>query len=576
MKRKSECKIKETMKLIRTKNKQEKMAAGRIRDIFCMGERIWVFLYLFCMFGIFPLYYKEQYYKIGDVKFNFFWKTTLGFLILQLLFLLIKGHYKRAERIKICLSQKKSRPEERKNLSGRAFYDFIEGLSGMDYAVLIYGICVGISYLFSEHKEYALKGAAGWEMGLISQVLFLAIYVVLSRQKEILRPILMVHLMASFLVYGLGILHRFEIDPLGMYQGLNMNQKIEFLSTIGQATWFSSYICTTFTIGVVLFYTGKKTWVRIVSGIYSVVSFGILATQNSDSAFAAIAGVLLVLGYYSLKDIESFCRFLQIFYLMWQSFTGMGILQRIFADRAVKLDPLSIFLTQSRFSWGMLFVSLAMLAAFTGYARRKPEQTEKLMRSVKKLYQVLLCLLGAAMIAGILFIYLNTKGYLLRWFGYQSQSGYLFFDMQWGNNRGSIWMLVWQAFWKMPFYQKLFGVGPDSLSAYLYSIPEYEETLHLLFGTTRLTNAHNEYLNSLMCYGIVGVSAWIGVLAGGIVYFYRQAEKKPYMIAFALCITGYACHNVFCYQQVCCTPFLFLLLGIGESLTKSQNFNTIK
>lgn len=564
------------MKVIGTKNQQGTKAAEWIRDIFCMAEKIWVFLYLFCMFGIFPLYYKEQYYKIGDVKYNFFWKTTLGFLILQLLFLLIKGIYKKAEGMQKCLSQKRSRPEKGKNSGGRVFYDFIDGLSGLDYTVLIYGICVGISYLFSEHKEYALKGAAGWEMGLISQILFLVLYVVLSRQKEILRPILGVHLAASFLVYGLGILHRFEIDPLGMYQGLSMNQELEFLSTMGQATWFSSYVCTTFAIGLVLFYTGKKTWVRIVTGIYSVVSFGILVTQNSDSAFAAIAGVLLVLGYFSLKDIKSWCRFLQVFYLMWQSFTGVGILQRVFADRAVKLDPLSFFLSQSSFSWGMLFVSLVLLAVFTCYAHRKPEQTLKLMKSVKKVYQVLLCLLGAAMIAGILFIYLNTKGYLLRWFGFQSQSEYLLFDMQWGNNRGSIWMLVWQAFREMPFYQKLFGVGPDSLSAYLYSVSEYEETLHLLFGTTRLTNAHNEYLNSLMCYGMVGVSAWIGVLAGGIVYFYRQAKKKPYMIAFALCITGYACHNVFCYQQVCCTSFLFLLLGIGESLTKSQNFNTIK
>ena len=57
---------------------------------------------------------------------------------------------------------------------------------------------------------------------------------------------------------------------------------------------------------------------------------------------------------------------------------------------------------------------------------------------------------------------------------------------------------------------------------------------------------------------------------------YKKAKENPVMLAFALCITGYACHNIFCYQQVCCTPFLFIALGIGESLTKSENFNTIK
>ena len=59
-------------------------------------------------------------------------------------------------------------------------------------------------------------------------------------------------------------------------------------------------------------------------------------------------------------------------------------------------------------------------------------------------------------------------------------------------------------------------------------------------------------------------------------YHYKKAKENPFMLAFALCIVGYACHNIFCYQQVCCTPFLFIVLGIGESLTKSENFNTIK
>ena len=107
-------------------------------------------------------------------------------------------------------------------------------------------------------------------------------------------------------------------------------------------------------------------------------------------------------------------------------------------------------------------------------------------------------------------------------------------------------------------------------------MPEISDFLHSLWGSVRLTNAHNEYLNSLFCYGLVGVTAWLSVLIGGIVYFYKKAKENPVMLAFALCITGYACHNIFCYQQVCCTPFLFIALGIGESLTKSENFNTIK
>ena len=137
-------------------------------------------------------------------------------------------------------------------------------------------------------------------------------------------------------------------------------------------------------------------------------------------------------------------------------------------------------------------------------------------------------------------------------------------------------MITWQGFWQMPLYQKLFGAGPDSLSEYLYSVPDISDLLRSLWGNLRLTNAHNEYLNSLMCYGIVGLVSWISVLAVAVSSFYKRGKENPFMIGFALCIMGYACHNIFCYQQVCCTPLLFIIMGLGESLTKSENFNTIK
>ena len=76
------------MKLIKTKEKVSAM------DIFYAGieeiEHYITLVYLFCMLGIFPLYYKEQYYKIGDAKFEFFWKTSIFFIFLSFVFWVIK------------------------------------------------------------------------------------------------------------------------------------------------------------------------------------------------------------------------------------------------------------------------------------------------------------------------------------------------------------------------------------------------------------------------------------------------------------------------------------------------------
>ena len=601
------------MKLVKAKEKASKI------DIFLVGlneiEQYILFAYLFCMLGIFPLFYREQYYKIGDAKFGFFWKVSLVFIVTSFVLFVIKKLLQKMDRQKNMISGRSKKSEKELQQNRNVFFDFLEELSTLDYLVLVYGICVCLSYAFSDYKEYAWRGAAGWEMGFCSQLIFVATYFILSRKNEWLASIsrrdskkeygyfastiLGIHLLASSLVFMFGILHRFDMDPLGMYLGLELNQKIEFLSTIGQATWFSSYVCTTFAIGVALFYISEKIWIRVVSGVYTVLSFGILVTQNSDSAFIAIAGILLLLGYFSLSKIETWIRFLQIVSLMWGTFAAVGLLQRLFVDWAIPLDSLSIFFSQSIFSWGMLLLSLLQYLFYGKYYKEnvKKEQNEKLsyrkkkekidaidkeerckriMQITKKFYQGILIALVISIFATIIFIYLNTKGYLLSWFGYQNSHSYLLFDYHWGSNRGSTWMITWQAFSQMPFYQKLFGVGPDSLSEYLYSVPDISDLLRSLWGNMRLTNAHNEYLNSLMCYGIVGLVSWCGVLFGGISYFHKKAKENPFMIGFALCIMGYACHNIFCYQQVCCTSFLFILLGIGESLTKSENFNTIK
>ena len=598
------------MKLVKAKEKMSKT------DIFLVGinkvEQYLLFAYLFCMLGIFPLFYKEQYYKIGDAKFQFFWKSSLIFIAISLIFFLTKVLLQKIDMQKKAIAERSKHTEKEILQKRNLFFDFLEELSTVDYLVLVYGICVCLSYAFSNYKEYAWKGAVGWEMGLCSQLIFIAIYFILSGKREWLasispkgfqkeygylaKIILGIHLLVSALVFLFGILHRFDIDPLGMYVGLDLHQKIEFLSTIGQATWFSSYVCTTFAIGVALFYISEKIWIRVVSGVYTVLSFGILVTQNSDSAFIAIAGILLLLGYFSLSKIETWIRFLQIVSLMWGTFAGIGMLQRVFVDWAIPLDTLSVFFSQSMFTWGMLLLSLLMYFFYEKYNKEdvkkekkeklsyrkkkdfvdKDERCKRIMQITKKIYQGMLIVLVVGFLVTIIFIYLNTKGYLLNWFGYQNIHPYLFFDYHWGSNRGSTWMITWQAFLQMPFYQKLFGVGPDSLSEYLYSVPDISDLLRSLWGNMRLTNAHNEYLNSLMCYGMVGLASWCGVLFGGITYFYKKAKENPFMIGFALCIMSYACHNIFCYQQVCCTPFLFILLGIGESLTKSENFNTIK
>lgn len=533
--------------------KKQKSKNQIIAESFTPIEQFTSTAYLFMMLLVFPLYVKNQYQGIGDAKYQLFFVSTLMFLGISVF---IHG-------IKKILEQK----EENKVFTIKK-----ENFSVLDLCVFSYGLLVLFSFIFSDYKDYALKGATGWEMGLISQMMFIGIYFFLSRQRVQPMYLLTFHLIGSFFTFLLGILHRFQIDPLGMYEGLNLTQMTEFLSTIGQATWYSSYICTVFPIGLVLFFVVKERKWRIPLFIYNGVSFGIVVTQNSDSAFIALAGILVLLALFSCKKREYWMIFWEIMMLMWGTFVGIGLLQRIFVNKAIPLDAISLFFSQSIFSMAMLAVSILCYLLSRKISESQMQTVLKITRLVIKAGMVSVVFLLPVI---ILFVYWNTTGRLMEWFGFQSSNNYLFFDMNWGNKRGVSWMLAWQEFVNMPILQKLFGVGPDAFSAHLYRLQENQEKLMALHGNLRLTNAHNEYLNSLICYGVLGLAAWIFILGKGITGCFRKAEENPVFLGFALCIIGYAGHNVFCYQQVCCTPFLFIVLAVGESLTKQVKSHTI-
>lgn len=543
--------------------KQKRNPYDQILEFFAPVERNINFIYLFVMLGVFPLYVKDQYNGIGDSKFELFFQSTKIFLPVLTLLLLIKAiFFWKRER-----EEKKNQMEHGKAWKEKAGSGKEQWKNGfLDIAVFSYGFLVLLSYFLSDYKSYALYGADGWRMGLLSQLMFLGIYFALSMTGQNYTSLLLLHLGASGLVFFFGILHRFQIDPLGMYEGLTLQQMTEFLSTIGQATWYSSYICTVFPLGLVCLYLVKKKWLKILCRVYSVITFGILVTQNSDSAFVALAGIMILLSLYSCKKKENWLVFLEIMMLLWGSFTVIGILQRIFSQRAVPLGSLSTFFSQSFFSPTVLLVSILFYLAYQKTGEKREDAVMKVTAKAVKVGSILAAVLTAAL---ILLIYLNTKGYLQQWFGIALNHNYLLFDEYWGNNRGLSWMLAWKEYGNLPLYQKLFGVGPDAFSEYLYSIPEVQEMLQHKWGSFRLTNAHNEYLNSFICYGAIGLLAWLTVLIGGIFHFYRKAagteQYGPVLLGVALCIMGYFCHNIFCYQQVCCTPFLFIILGIGES-----------
>ena len=366
-------------------------------------------------------------------------------------------------------------------------------------------------------------------------------------------------------VFLLGFLHRFYVDPLGLYVGLQEEYVLSHLSTIGQATWYSSFVCTVFPIGIWLFWNNKSRYMRIFSALYLALTFATIVTQNSDSAFAALGTVLLVLLWKSAESRDKWNRFQQIVLLLTASFTGTGMLQRIFAYRAVKPGKLSVFLTQSR--WTTFFLLLVAVYHF-GWSGRTDKWDREITIKVRKRF---FFLLGVALIGFFVFIYLNSTGILSEWTKKPGiYNELLYFDARWGNGRGFIWAISLQMFDRFSILQKIFGVGPDCYGVFAYQIPEFADRLNAVWGSRSVLCAHNEPLNMLICYGCAGMAAYYSCFVSAIKQYYCRSDDRPYVFAVVLCLVSYLTHNFFCYQQVVCTPIIFVFMGMAESVLRAE------
>lgn len=559
---------------------------GNIRDCVEFLAVCWTFL----MLTVFPLYVIDKYYDIGAYKFSFFQGTSTLFLVPGA----VLGVLCQAGELILSGKDRRHIAQGASREAGGAAWQ--KGFSCLDAGVCLYFGASLLSFLLSDFKQEAWKGADGWNMGLKTQLLMLAAYYVLSRffpwkgadgrivPGRYLKLVSGGAFLGAGLTFLLGILHRFGVDPLGMYDGIDSSYQLLFLSTIGQATWYSSYVCTVLPLGVCLFWCmgqagGKgmalkpkaERRLRLAAGIYCVLGFMTVVTQNSDSAFAAMALMFLGLFVVSCASPQRMEAFLETWILCAASFKAVGFLQWGFADRAMELGRLSMAFSRGAASWGMLLIGTICYILLLRWEARTENFEQRWPKVGCRLSKAALGISAGGIALAVLIILGNTTGTLERLFGFASSNQYLLFDDKWGSNRGFTWKTAAEIYGKMPFIKKLFGAGPDCFTAYSYSIPEYAQRLNDYWKPNVLTNAHNEFLNLLICIGLIGLVCFLILLGSALKRLGREGVRRPLVLAGFLAVCAYAAHNFFCYQQVCCTPFLFLILGLSEGLARKRD-----
>lgn len=509
--------------------------------------------YLFLMLGIFPLYYQNKYFNIGDAKYLFFRTAALG--MLAALGVAAAG---------VLLTD-----AGRERLRKRPQFSF----SCVDLAVLAYTGAAAVSWLLSPFRADAWIGSNDWYMGLLSQLLFAGIYFAVSRYGTDEKWLLWTAELCGAAVFLSGFLHRFGIDPLGLYEGLNERYRLLFLGTIGQATWYSSYLCVVLpaVMGFYLYsFRRQEKMARTelwLTRALLFAGFGSAVTQNSDSVYIGLGLAGLFLLWFAVEEGAVCRRYTELLLTAGLAVKFTGILQSVFPEKVPRLDSLSLTLTKGAAGWLLLAAAAAVWGA-TCLVQRRPAaaSADRFGRRIRQARAVFYLLLGLLVLAFPLLMWLNAGGRLQADSGALQESGYLVWNDAWGNGRGKTWRYCARVFAEYPLSMKLFGCGPDALT--FYSDLHHAEELKNMWGGLKLTNAHNEWFTALIHYGLIGAAAYLSVFAAAVARIVRNRRLRPVLLAAGASVLSYMGHNFFCYQQSVCTPLIFIVIGTAEYVVR--------
>lgn len=602
------------MKKKQVKKKQRSLAAD-IQTVLLWVLRGISFFYLIMMGVVLPFYYHPEtsYMTIGSGKAEFYNKWAFGTAKAAGVFLLL---YLLTASVRQFLLWKK---DSSRKTGGASLWmamktgcqNFWQSLTGTELFAVCYIAALCISYLLTDYPEFAKMGADGWNMGFWPQILFLFFFLLLERTLTtgMAKAGIGMMLSASTVVFLLGLLNRYGVNPLHME-----SSGPGFISTIGNINWYCGYWSVLFPVccGIFLFRekvlpgsrsahigalqqrgaSAQRTpasvlydFLPVFSGIAVVIGFATGVSQGSDSGLLVLAAMTLILGCFAGKEKEGLRHFIELLLLFCVSLTGLFALQHLFPERNKYQTAGYLFLTEK--PWGLIFGVLLLCLYFFLFIRKNNcangwtktvenhcdnKLTGTADRGIVWTYRAWQILTGLSAAALVLYIGLLTFNTTHPGVIPALDGNALFtFNTSWGSSRGATWSIGIHTFLAQNFGHRLFGVGPDSMAAYLYQSDNSTllAEVRATFGDKRLTNAHGEWITVLVNTGLMGLLSFAAMIISAVGTLFSR-KQKTLAKACGLAVLCYTLHNIFSFEQMMNISQMYLVMGIGMAVAEKE------
>ena len=517
---------------------------------------ILVSLYMAAVMVVLPLYTTDTGYRyIGTEKCLLFrsssllaCKVILPLAVVYLLCCLIKWHLFGRQR------------------KGNKPVISITDLFAIGYLAAV--ICSYLHTSFREETEWGdtFYGVTGWYLGLLTQLLFLGVYFMVSRLWQRKDWVIGLWVPAMAVVTLLGYLNRFGVYPLEM-RATNP----QYISTIGNINWYCGYIVTV--VSGIAYYLwqkwgiSEKKWLHMAGVFVLGLGLASLITQGSSSGIVALVILLGVFYLLSMKDAEKLQRFWGGCILLSGVCLITWAIRLIWPQAVTYSESTTDLLTLSPLPFFMMGGSL-----LCWFLVSRSRRTGRFCAKAWALLGIAAWLAaGGAVVIFVFLLVINTRhpGSI----GALSELGAFTFNASWGSNRGITWMAGLTCFMDQDMLGKIVGVGPDAMALYIHSgvNPALKQMVEEYFGRLMLTNAHNEWLTVLINEGLLGEVGYIGLMVSAVCRYLKAGGRGDALAGAAgMGVLAYTVNNIFSFQQVMGTSAVFLILGIGEACLRSR------
>jgi hypothetical protein len=482
-----------------------------------------------------PLYFNsERYIGLTGHKYRFFLLCMTIILIAVVLVLLAK-------------------------LAGGHKLFSIKNLSIADWAVLGFALVTLISALFSPYKKVVdvWGGLPERHDGTITQLFYVLIFLVIAHwYKPRTRDFgffgisaIIIGLIGVFQFYGMDFFRLWPNQQF-MYDGITPNPyraenfyNIFFRSTLGNINMVATYVCVAVLLCGFLYVKMQASKWRYVWLAGSAFNFWLMIIGGSESGMVGVLVTMILAIPFIIGSREYLGRFL----ILGASWVGIYALQKLLYD---------VRILEAEQTPGAYFALTAMLLAgglvLTLLFKKKNAEADGEKPVKWKLGVVFVVAVIAVGLAGVEVFGRNPENWRPVYEAREMLHGRA--TGTFGSNRIHIWQSALEAF---PNDNPVIGSGPDT---FWYAIPV--EAHHLSPGFTGYDKAHNEYLQILICQGILGLLFYLVFLSYLLIKAIPKALKNPLLMAVLAVFTGYSVQAFFNISLPIASQMLWVTAGV--------------